>query len=214
MFSIEWFDTFAAKVTEPILQAELDGICRTVPLAQYPRILDVGCGIGRIAGPLAARGYSVTGIDVSLDALRAAHLRAPGPRYLALDQRHIGRMRWEFDAVLVLWHSLGFVSPAADVETLTGVATALRPGGLVALELFHPEWLQDNERTGEADARGAASVRRWVHRGRCYHEIRYVNGAVDRIEFSVYTPVAMRELAAQAGLESTREMVWWDQIAP
>ena len=100
MFSIEWFETFAAKVSEPILDLEMNGISRTLPLGRYRRILDVGCGIGRVAGPLASRGYLVTGVDVSLDALGVAQTRAPGPRYVALDQRHVGRMGWEFDAAL------------------------------------------------------------------------------------------------------------------
>jgi len=32
-------------------------------------------------------------------------------------------MRWEFDVVLVIWNSLGFVDRAADLETVAGLGS-------------------------------------------------------------------------------------------
>jgi 2-polyprenyl-3-methyl-5-hydroxy-6-metoxy-1,4-benzoquinol methylase len=124
-------------------QAELDAIAAHIPRRDHSRVLDIGCGIGRIAGPLATRGYTVTGVDVSVAALSVARERAPGPWYVAIDQRHIGHMRWEFDAVLVIWNSLGFVDRAADLETVAGVARVLRPGGKVLFDMYHSTgWLR------------------------------------------------------------------------
>jgi len=79
MFPLDWFDTFAATVPGRLIEIELEGIARTLPVQSFRRILDVGCGIGRIAGPLAARGYSLTGLDINVDALAAARRRARGP---------------------------------------------------------------------------------------------------------------------------------------
>jgi 2-polyprenyl-3-methyl-5-hydroxy-6-metoxy-1,4-benzoquinol methylase len=56
MHSSEWFDAFAATVLASIIDAELAGIASVLPIEQYRRVLDVGCGIGRIAGPLSLRG--------------------------------------------------------------------------------------------------------------------------------------------------------------
>jgi hypothetical protein len=47
MYSTEWFETYAATVPASIIEADLRGITATLPLDRYPRILDVGCGIGR-----------------------------------------------------------------------------------------------------------------------------------------------------------------------
>ena len=68
MYSIEWFEKFAATVPSEIVETEVAGIAAALPPARYPRVLDIGCGIGRIAGPLSSIGYSVTGLDINLDA--------------------------------------------------------------------------------------------------------------------------------------------------
>ena len=88
MYSAAWFETFAATVPTAFTDAEVDGIARVLPAERHPRLLDVGCGIGRVAAPLSRRGYAVVGLDINVDALRHA---APGPTYVALDQRHGGR---------------------------------------------------------------------------------------------------------------------------
>lgn len=209
MYSAEWFETFAATMPAEILAREIEALARILPLEHFPRVLDVGCGIGRISGPLATRGYSVTGLDVNVEALRSAKRRAPAAGYVALDQRHAGRMRWLFDAALFMWNSVGFVGRDADLETLAGVGSVVRPGGRVVLDLYHPGWLRQNDRQGEPD-RGAVSVRRWMDGSRCCHEIRYENGVVDHIQFDVYEPDRIRDLCRRAGLEPTAEMVWWD----
>jgi len=213
MYSSEWFDTFAATVPAALIDAEIAGIAGMLPCGQYQRILDVGCGIGRIAAPLSLHGYAVTGIDIHVDALRKAHRSSPRSCYVALDQRHIGRMRWVFDAVLVLWNSIGFVGRTVDCETLAGCAAVLRSGGKVVLDLYHPGWMKRHEKSGERDARGA-TIQRWVHRGRCFHEIRYASGRVDAIQFELYHPEEIRDLAQRAGLEPLVEMASWQPESP
>jgi len=210
MYSPDWFESFAATVPAQFSEADLEGVARVLPLAAFPRLLDVGCGIGRVSGPLAARGYALVGIDVSVDALRSASRRAPGPRYVALDQRDVAAMRWQFDGALVLWNSLGFAGRSGDLETLRGLARVLRPGGRLLLDLYHPDWLARNERAGERDARGP-SVRRWLRDGRLFHEIRYPNGHVDDIQFDVYGPEEMRGRCARAGLATVAEMAFWNE---
>jgi SAM-dependent methyltransferase len=209
MYSTDWFETFAATVPAAIVAAEIDALAAILPLERHLRILDVGCGIGRISGPLSSRGYAVTGLDISVEALLSAKGCTPGARYVALDQQHIGRMRWEFDGALFMWNSLGFVGRGTDLETLAGVVKVLRPGGKVVFDLYHPDWLRQNERFGEAD-RGAVSVRRWMRGSRCFHEIRYTSGRVDNIQFDVYQPDEIRDLSLRAGLEASTDMVRWD----
>jgi SAM-dependent methyltransferase len=207
VYSDEWFETFAATVPAEFAEADLLGISAWLPRAEFPRVLDVACGIGRLCGPLTAAGYTVTGLDVNVAALRSARLRAPAARYVALDQRDIGALRWRFDAALVLWNSLGFVGRDCDAAMLRGLASVLRPGGRLALDLYHPEWLARNE-MDRRDPRGA-HVRRWLCDGRLFHEIRYDSGRVDDIQFEVYRPEEMRALCERAGFALEAELVSW-----
>lgn len=208
MYSIEWFETFAATVPAAIVEMEIAGIAAALPLDRHRRLLDVGCGLGRIAGPLARRGYAVTGIDVNVRALVLARRNAPGPHYVGLDQRHLDRMRWTFDAALCLWNSLGFVGRDADLETLSGLARTLRPGGKAVFDLYHPDWLRRNDRAGDPDDRGAV-VRRWTRDGRCFNRIRYPSGREDDIQFEVYQPDEMHDLATRAGFDGFAAMADW-----
>lgn len=214
IYSLEWFETFSATIPTSVIEGEVDRLVGLLPLNEYRRVLDVGCGVGRIAGPMHARGYLVTAIDVNVEALRTARIRAPGPSYVALDQHQVGRLRWRFDAALVLWNSIGFAGRSGDRQTLLGLWTVLRPDGALVLDLYHPGWLRRNEaqRTSERDG---VSVRRWVSGHRCFNEIQYGSGAIDRIDFDVYLPEEIRELAREADFEPGAAMVWWNpEICP
>lgn len=209
MYSLNWFETFAASVPASSTQADLAGIASICPPDQFPRLLELGCGTGRLTGPLANLGYQVVGLDVNLEALLVARKAAPGPQYLALDQRHAGLMSWQFDAAIILWNSLGFFDREADLETLAGLAHVLRPGGKLILDLYHPGWLAQHQYRNQPDPRGAV-VSRWLESGRCCHEIRYADGALDRIAFNVYLPEEIQALAAQASLRCESGLVWWN----
>src|SRR5690606_9273590 len=49
------------------------------------RILDAGCGTGRVGGALAQAGHDVVGVDVDPVLIEAAEQDYPGPRYLVGD---------------------------------------------------------------------------------------------------------------------------------
>ncbi|MBA8792525.1 2-polyprenyl-3-methyl-5-hydroxy-6-metoxy-1,4-benzoquinol methylase [Friedmanniella endophytica] len=100
-------------------------------------VLDVGCGAGRIAVPLARQGYRVTGTDVSrrmLDEARA-WATAAGTR-VSLVQVSGTEMPFtaaSFDAILSC-KQYGYL-PGADLRKnyLTRLWELLRPGGILAL---------------------------------------------------------------------------------
>jgi SAM-dependent methyltransferase len=207
MYSAAWFDVFSASASPESVEREVQALRRLLPMPEYRRVLDVGCGIGRISGPLNSLGHQVTGIDVNVPALLEARARSPGPTYMALDQRHVSAPRWTFDAALILWNSLGFTGRSADRELLESLHRILRSGGVLVLDLYHPEWLQQN---GHPEPRGGTTAQRRVVNGRCVNDIRYADGSSDRIEFEVYRPDEIRLVSESIGFETLREMVWWD----
>ena len=190
------------------LHSRRSATARLAPPKQFPRLLDIGCGIGRVTEGLAARGFHVTGIDANLNALRRARQVTTGGRFVALDFRHLGHMRWTFDVVTSYWNSIGFGTRTDDEDVLRGVRNILRPNGRVLLELYHPDWLAAHQLRDVADPRGA-TVDRWVEDGRSCHSFRYVDGSSDDIRFNVYRPDEMVRVLNRAGFTVEHQLVWW-----
>jgi SAM-dependent methyltransferase len=100
------------------------------------RLLDVGCGTGKSFLPMLARGYEVTGCDISpamVDrALEAANGEAGVVVADARDLPVLGR----FDLVTSLDDALNYVLSDEELGmTFAGVARNLRPGGLFVFDL-------------------------------------------------------------------------------
>jgi SAM-dependent methyltransferase len=214
VYSSAWFDTFAAHVPDSTTAGDIAAVQALAPPSDYPRLVDIGCGIGRVACRLVEHGYDVTGIDTSVEALTAARRRCEGVTYVALDQRHIGHLRWTFDVAIVLWNSFGFLSRENDRATLRGLARVVRPGGRLLLDLYHPDWLSAHAQRGTVNERGA-TIHRRVQNGRCFHQVRYRDGSSDEIEFNVYRPDEITGMVTEAGFRVDRDMVWWKaEISP
>ncbi len=100
-------------------------------------ILDLGCGTGNHAFPLARRGYDVVGVDRSEAMLERARAKGGDVEFLLGDVREI-RLGREFDAVLILFAVLGY--QLANVDAVAALATArahLRAGGLVLFDVWY-----------------------------------------------------------------------------
>jgi len=93
------------------------------------RILDVGCGDGRLTKRIAERGAAVTGVDSSLEMIRAAH--SNGVDALVVDAADMSFDR-EFDAAF----SNAALHWMRDKEAVaSGVFRALKRGGRFAGEM-------------------------------------------------------------------------------
>lgn len=94
------------------------------------RALDMGCGAGLLAEPLARLGAAVTGVDASAEVIAAARAHAGA---LAIDYR-VGGVEQvageRFDLVTSLEVIEHVVDPGVFVH---GLAQALAPGGLMVL---------------------------------------------------------------------------------
>ena len=107
------------------------------------QVLDLACGYGRTALPLAQAGYRVTGYDLSPVLLQRAE-QAAAAAGLAVEWRR-GDMRllpaeWasKFDAVINVFTAFGyFDAPADNQQVLHSVAHVLKPGGLFIIDVSH-----------------------------------------------------------------------------
>jgi SAM-dependent methyltransferase len=97
-------------------------------------ILDIGCGPGRIAGPLAALGHPVTGIDDGPAMIAALPAGVEG----VVADAHRIRLGRRFDAVLLLSH---FVNDPEGAAAIVATAAAhVTDDGVVIGETYPPGW--------------------------------------------------------------------------
>jgi SAM-dependent methyltransferase len=99
------------------------------------RLLDVGCGTGKSFLPMLARGYEVTGCDISPAMVELARDRDSGAEVLVADARDLPVLG-RFDLVTSLDDALNYVLSDEELGmTFAGIARNLRPGGLFVFDL-------------------------------------------------------------------------------
>lgn len=211
-----WFDTFLSPATAAPVDRELDFIRRHLPLAEYPRLLDVPCGIGRHAGPLAKLGYHVVGADRSATALATARRDHPEAEYREADLFALPALDTTFDAVLCLWHSFGYGTPDENRQVLADMRRIVRPGGRILLDLYNADAAMRLPLVASEDRGGRAVTtrRRWIGR-RLRVEIEYSGSVgIDTHEWEVYTPSELTHLAREVKLSTVLRCAWFDETIP
>ena len=104
-------------------------------IAPGARVLDVACGAGLIALPLAEDGYRVDGVDLSEGSLEVARQRAPANATFRVgDATSLDAPDASYDAVL-LFDMLEHVEDPARVMAEAG--RVVRPGGVVLFNTFN-----------------------------------------------------------------------------
>lgn len=119
--------------------ADLAGEARLLDamLPRGSRILDAGCGPGRVGAELAARGHDVVGVDIDPELIEAANHDHPGPTWIVadladLDLASMGHPE-PFDAAVIAGNVLAFVAPDSERDVLTRVSAHLRSDGMAVV---------------------------------------------------------------------------------
>ena len=118
---------------------DLAGEARLVDALVAPgsRILDAGCGTGRVGAELFRRGHQVVGVDVDPELLAAARQDHPGPTWLHADLSELDlAMSGEselFDAAVLAGNVMPYLAPGSEAEVLRRVADHVRADGVVVV---------------------------------------------------------------------------------
>lgn len=153
-----WYETFfgedwlelASEHDAELTRSEVGFLERRLGLEPGARILDLACGQGRHAIELAARGFRVTGVDISQPSLEVARRRAEERgltvEFERLDMRDLDADS-QFAAVCNFSSSFGYLPREEDdLAVLMRVARALEPGGHLLIETINAQWLERNFR--------------------------------------------------------------------
>jgi SAM-dependent methyltransferase len=184
------------------------------------RVLDLGCGTGGHAVPLAERGYAVVGVDRAPDMLERARARTSRARFELAEISSVD-LGETFDAVLMMFAVLGYQTGNADVlAALASARRHLHPGGLLFFDFWYgPAVLAErpSERvkiidTDQAQVIRVAAGELDVRRDLCmvrYHVWRIESGRVaaeirEQHPMRYFFAPELELLLTQAGLELVR----------
>jgi len=158
----EYDARFARLATEGLyLHGEADLV--TALVGDRPaRILDAGCGTGRVAIELARRGYDVVGIDVEPAMLDTARAKAPELSWILGDLSHAELPPSSFDVALAAGNVMIFVQLGTEAAVVDTLARVLVPGGLLVAGFQVGRQLTLARYDDLAAAAGLALVHRWA----------------------------------------------------
>ena len=107
-------------------------------LGEGAKILDAGCGLGRISVELAALGLDVTGVDIiqsELDAARDSAEAEGVPLTLINHDLRSYRAPEQFDCAINLYTSFGYCATIEeDMKILKNIADSVKTGGTFIME--------------------------------------------------------------------------------
>lgn len=210
-FSHPAYVRFASVILDPERTArEVAAIRRLLSLERGSRVLDLGCGYGRIAVPLAQAGCQVTALDASEPMLELARERAEAEG-VELELRHCDMRELDateaFDAIVSVGTALGYVEARhGDATAIATAARALVPGGRLLIDTENRE---AKLRMAPRISFPMAGTTVWCDRsydhltGRWHERMSWGEGAhADEAEYSLrlYTAVELADMLDAAGV--------------
>lgn len=113
---------------------DLAGEARLIDAMLPPRarVLDAGCGPGRVGAVLHERGHTVVGVDADPVLIEAAQADHPGAHWVVADLAELDlRDEEPFDGAVLAGNVMVFLAPGTEAQVLRRVAAHVRPEGFV-----------------------------------------------------------------------------------
>jgi SAM-dependent methyltransferase len=157
--------------------------------------------MGRHARALSACGYTVTGVDRDTTAIEEARKLNGGANYVVAEIREYQPEPETFDAAIVMGQTFGHFDSTTNCEILRRLASSVRKGGRIILDLWNPEFFTAHQGESELGTpRGIVRERKRVDHGRLFVELDYPGGNHEDFEWKLFTPAQMERLAEETGL--------------
>lgn len=130
------------------------------------RILDAGCGQGRVGGQLAACGHRVVGVDLDPTLIEVARSEQPGARWevqdlAALDLRGEAGQALRFDLIVAAGNVPAFLAVGERAPTLERLRAHLDADGRMVMGFSTDRGWSAEEFEADAAAAGWRLQQRW-----------------------------------------------------
>jgi SAM-dependent methyltransferase len=146
---IERFRAMAERGDD--LGGEARMIDAMVPRAS--RVLDAGCGTGRVGGHLAAAGHVVTGVDLDPELIAEARAQHPGSVWQVGDLSEID-LPDRFDVIVCAGNVMAFAGPSTRVDILRRFGAHLADGGRAVVGFGAGRGYEFDDFLADVDAAG------------------------------------------------------------
>lgn len=131
------FDGASRKLD--FIEKSVAWITEQIPPADYPLLLDVGCGPGIYAERFAQRGYHITGVDFSKRSIDYAQ-RSAFSRKLDISYVYQNYLEMDlnksFDFCTMIYCDYGALSTKDRQVIMKKIHHHLKPGGKLLLDVF------------------------------------------------------------------------------
>jgi SAM-dependent methyltransferase len=166
------------------------------------RVLDVGCGAGRVCLHLQERGLEVVGIDVSPGAIEVSRRRGVhDARLLSIDD--VDDSLGVLDTIVMFGNNFGlFASAAKATRLLRRFHRLTSAGGRIVAETRNPYETEDSGHL----AYQARNRKRGRMSGQIRIRVRYRELATAWFDYLMVSPDELRELAEPAGWRVARTL--------
>lgn len=223
----------AASRRDPERQIQLDWLWSVLDLQPEAHILDATCGPGLYAVDLAKRGARLTAVDFGpasiayAQKLAAAENMADRCTFIEQDVRDFVAPTNTYDAALFLYGQLSVFTPQETAGLLKKIASALKPGGKLAVELLDPDRLDKKNSTWwYTDDKGIWGDAPFLHLGeRIWYEeeqlvlerfqiLHLETGQLDEVQLcdQAYDPAKMEAVMKQAGFTAVSTHPAWANL--
>ncbi|MBN1219067.1 MAG: methyltransferase domain-containing protein [Anaerolineae bacterium] len=222
----------ATRVTKERLM-QIDWMWKKLGLQPGARLLDVTCGPGLYAVEFARRGCEITGIDFGPASIAYAQnlARSEGVAnrctFVQQDVRHMDYGNANFDAATFIYGQLAVFKREEARALLAQIASALKPGGKLCVELLNQNRVDKKHNTWWfTDNKGLWGNRPFLHLGERFwneeekisierfHLIHLETGKLDQITLcdQTYVVETMVSMMKQAGFAAVEVYPAWDNL--